>query len=250
MSSGRALVVMPTYNERDSLPVTLAAVHEAAPAVEVLVVDDNSPDGTGQWAEAQAQGQGWVHVLHREEKTGLGRAYVAGFRWALARGYERIVEMDADGSHRPTDLPALLAAADDSSVAMVIGSRWVPGGAVQRWPRRRELLSRVASLYARVAIGLPVRDTTAGFRVYPASTLAALPLGEITSQGYCFQIDMTRRVNRCGGRILEVPITFVERTQGSSKMDRSIVFEALWKVGVWGLAERARQLRQALRRRA
>lgn len=252
----RVLVVVPTYDERESLPRALAGLAEHVPGADVLVVDDASPDGTGELAEQiaaqeeQESGRRRVHVLHRTGKQGLGTAYVAGFRWALERGYTAVVEMDADGSHRPQDLPRLLdrqRAAD--APALVIGSRWVPGGKVVNWPLHRQLLSRGANVYAWLAMGLPVRDATAGFRAYRAQTLAALPLGEVESHGYCFQIDMAWRVLRSGGRVVEVPITFVERAEGRSKMSRSIVVEALVKVTVWGAQERWRQLRSLAGRR-
>lgn len=247
----RTLVVVPTYDERASLPITLAELRRAVPDVDVLVVDDASPDGTGEWAERAAARGDRLHVLHRAGKQGLGRAYVAGFDWALERGYDVVVEMDADGSHRPTDLPRLLAALPGAD--LVIGSRWVPGGGVRNWPLSRQLLSRLGTWTARRALRLRVQDATAGFRAYPASTLRRIPLGEIESQGYCFQIDMTWRVARAGGRVVEVPITFVERTQGRSKMSRAIAFEAMTRLVVWGLQDRRRRLRrwtQALRRRA
>jgi dolichol-phosphate mannosyltransferase len=180
-----------------------------------------------------------VHVLHRTAKSGLGGAYVAGFGWGLERGYEALVEMDADGSHAPEQLPSLLAALDRADV--VLGSRWVDGGSVVDWPRRREILSRGGNAYTRLALGLPVRDATGGFRVYRRDVLAAMDLGEIASQGYCFQVDLVWRAWQAGRRIAEVPIRFVERTAGVSKMDRSIVAEALWRVTVWGVRSRLRR---------
>ncbi|WP_152189616.1 polyprenol monophosphomannose synthase [Georgenia satyanarayanai] len=246
----RTLVVIPTYNERESLPGVLERTRRAVPDADILVADDNSPDGTGAVADAAAAHDDHVHVLHRPGKQGLGRAYVAGFQWALERGYDLVVEMDADGSHRPEQLPDLLARVQRSDVpALVIGSRWVPGGAVVNWPRHRELLSRGANTYVRLALGLPVRDATAGFRVFRAEVLAALPLEEIESQGYCFQVDMTWRVHRAGGRVAEVPISFVERAEGVSKMSRAIITEALVRTTVWGLSHRARQLAALVRRR-
>ena len=249
---GRVLVVVPTYDERDSLPRALAALRRHVPAADVLVVDDASPDGTGELAERIAaedsagRGRTAIHVLHRAGKQGLGTAYVAGFRWALARGYDAVVEMDADGSHRAEDLPRLLERVPEAE--LVIGSRWVRGGRVVNWPVHRQLLSRGANTYAWLAMGLPVRDATAGFRVYRAGTLARLALDEVASHGYCFQIDMAWRVLRAGGRVVEVPITFVERAEGRSKMSRGIVVEALVRVTVWGAHERLRQLRALLRR--
>ncbi len=253
--TGRVLVVIPTYNERESLPGTLAGVRRWAPDVDVLIVDDSSPDGTGRLAEELAAADttgtgctaehprrpGAVHVLHRADKQGLGPAYVAGFGWGAERGYDVLVEMDADGSHRAEDLPALLARSAESD--LVIGSRWVRGGRVQNWPLRRQALSRAANVYARVAMGLPVRDATAGFRAYRTDALRAVDLGSVASHGYCFQIDMTWRLLRSGGRVVEVPITFVEREHGTSKMSRDIVLEALVRVTVWGAQERWGQLR-------
>lgn len=252
MTGHRVLVVVPTYDERESLPRALAALRLHVPDADVLVVDDASPDGTGELAEqiagrdAAERGRTAIRVLHRTGKQGLGTAYVAGFRWALERGYDVVVEMDADGSHRAEDLPRLLARVPDA--ALVIGSRWVRGGRVVNWPLHRQVLSRGANVYAWVAMGLPVRDATAGFRAYRADVLAGLALDEVASHGYCFQIDMAWRVLRAGGEVVEVPITFVERAEGRSKMSRSIVVEALVKVTVWGAQERLRQLRALVRR--
>ncbi|MFC4555114.1 polyprenol monophosphomannose synthase [Georgenia faecalis] len=243
----RTLVIIPTYNERATLPAALRRTREAVPDADILVADDNSPDGTGDLADEAAAADDHIHVLHRPGKEGLGRAYVAGFGWALERGYELIVEMDADGSHRPEQLPALLArAAQPDAPDLVLGSRWVDGGEVVNWPKHREVLSRGGNLYVRLMLGLPVGDATGGFRVYRASTLARLPLGEIESQGYCFQVDMTWRVHRLGGRIVEVPISFVERTEGTSKMSQRIVTEALVRTTTWGLAHRGRQVARLL----
>ena len=232
----RVLVIVPTYNERDNLDQILDRLAAAVPAADVLVVDDGSPDGTGELADARAARDERVHVLHRESKSGLGGAYVAGFRWGLERDYDALVEMDADGSHAPEQLPDLLAAL--ASADVVLGSRWVPGGSVVDWPRRRELLSRGGNAYARLALGLPVRDATGGFRAYRREVLAALDLGDIASQGYCFQVDLVLRACQAGWQVAEVPIRFVERTAGVSKMDRSIVTEALWRITVWGLQSR------------
>jgi len=242
------LVIVPTYNERDNLDRVLDRLAAAVPAAEVLVVDDGSPDGTGDLADARAARDARVHVLHRTAKAGLGGAYVAGFRWGLERGYDALVEMDADGSHAPEQLPDLLAALAAADV--VLGSRWVAGGSVVDWPRRRELLSRGGNAYARFALGLPVRDATGGFRVYRREVLAALDLGDIASQGYCFQVDLVWRAWRAGWRVVEVPIRFVERTAGVSKMDRSIVAEALWRVTVWGLRARFTRPRSRPRQQA
>ena len=233
---GRALVVIPTYDEIESLPVVVAGVRAAAPDVDILVADDNSPDGTGALADQLAATDDHVHVLHRPGKQGLGAAYLAGFAWGMHRGYDVLVEMDADGSHRPEDLPRLLAALSDAD--LVIGSRWVNGGQVENWPRSRELLSRGGNTYTRVMLGMPVHDATAGFRAFRRSTLEAIDLDTVESQGYCFQVDLTRRVVAAGLTVKEIPIVFVERRLGDSKMSRGIVAEALWRVTVWGVASR------------
>jgi dolichol-phosphate mannosyltransferase len=244
----RTLVIIPTFNEREALPVQLAAVRAATPDVDILVADDNSPDGTGAWADGVAAEDPHVHVLHRPGKAGLGAAYIAGFAWGIERGYDTIVEMDADGSHRAIDLPALLERAD--SADLVIGSRWVHGGSVVNWPWRRKFLSVNANRYVRLAMGLKVHDATAGFRAYRAETLASLDLESVESQGYCFQVDMTWRVIQAGGSVEEVPITFVERELGVSKMSGSIIREALVKVTIWGAQRRWRQITGAERRAA
>jgi len=243
----RVLVVVPTYDESATLPGTLARLRAAVPAADVLVVDDASPDGTGRLADRIAEEDEQVAVLHRAGKEGLGTAYVAGFRWALDRGYDVVVEMDADGSHQPEELPRLLEGLTDD-VALVIGSRWVPGGSVVNWPRRRELLSRAGNTFTRAMLGLDVRDATAGFRAYRADALASVDLGAVSSQGYCFQVDMAWRVAQAGGAVREVPIRFVERVDGRSKMSRSIVVEALVRVSGWGLRHRAAQVKAALGR--
>ncbi|MFL6128707.1 MAG: polyprenol monophosphomannose synthase [Mycobacteriales bacterium] len=238
---GRVLVVIPTYNEAANLASVTARLRAAVPEADVLVVDDGSPDGTGAIADRLAVGDSSVHVLHRVEKAGLGAAYVAGFRWALAAGYDAVVEMDADGSHAPEELPRLLAALRGAD--LVIGSRWVPGGEVRNWRVSRLLLSRGASLYTRVLLRYPVRDATAGYRVYRRTVLEELKLDEVASQGYCFQIDLGWTTWRRGFRVVEVPITFTEREAGQSKMSRAIVTEALWRVAVWGLTSRSRSAR-------
>jgi dolichol-phosphate mannosyltransferase len=233
---GQVAVVIPTFNEAENLEEIVGRVRASVPAADILVADDNSPDGTGEIADKLAAGDDHVHVLHRPGKQGLGAAYLAGFGWALDRGYGAIVEMDADGSHDPAELPALLAALADAD--LVVGSRWVRGGTVRNWPRSRELLSRGGNAYARVMLGLSVRDATGGYRAYRASTLHDIGLHSVRSQGYCFQIDLTLRAVRAGKRVVEVPITFTERAHGNSKMSRSIVAEALWKVTEWGVAGR------------
>lgn len=247
----RTLVVIPTYCEAGTLPETVTRLHAVLPGVDVLVVDDDSPDGTGEIADRMAAADDRVHVLHRTGRRGLGAAYVTGFGWALERGYGVIVEMDADGSHRAEDLPRILGALDDPGTRpdVVIGSRWVPGGAVRNWPWHRELLSRAGNTYTRRMLGIRVRDATAGFRAYRARALRALPLHEISSQGYCFQVEMVWRVLQSGGWVAEVPITFVEREHGESKMSRRIVLEALLRVTGWGVRHRTGQVRRLLHRR-
>jgi len=244
----RTLVIIPTYNEREAMPVQVAAVREHVPDVDILIADDNSPDGTGALADDLAARDARVRVLHRPAKAGLGAAYLEGFAWGLARGYEVIVEMDADGSHRAVDLPLLLARIGEAD--LVIGSRWIEGGSVVNWPSRRKFLSVNANRYVRLAMGLKVHDATAGFRAYRAAALAGLDLADVESQGYCFQIDMTWRIVRAGGSVVEVPITFVERELGVSKMSGSIIREALIKVTVWGAQRRWRQISGAERRAA
>lgn len=243
----RVLVVVPTYDEALTLPTTLARLRAAVPEADVLVVDDASPDGTGDVAERIAADDRHVHVLHRAGKEGLGPAYVAGFRWALARPYDVVVEMDADGSHLPEELPRLLAALDDGH-DLVLGSRWVAGGSVENWPWYREVLSRGGNLYTRVLLGLRLRDATGGYRAYRADVLRALPLEEVASQGYCFQVDMAWRVLGAGGRVTEVPIRFVERTGGRSKMSRRIVVEAFARITAWGVRHRLAGARRGLGR--
>jgi len=232
---------MPTYNERENLEAMAGRVRTAVPDADLLVVDDNSPDGTGELADKLAAEDSHVQVLHRPGKGGLGAAYIAGFRWALDRDYGAVVEMDADGSHQPEQLPALLGALEDAD--LVLGSRWVPGGRTVNWPRSRQVISRGGSFYSRLMLGIPLRDATGGYRAYRAGTLRAIGLDEIHSQGYCFQIDLARRTLAKGLRVREVPITFVEREHGTSKMSKAIVFEAFWRVGWWGLAGRWEQLR-------
>jgi dolichol-phosphate mannosyltransferase len=233
---GPVAVIIPTFNEAENLEEIVGRVRAAVPAADILVADDNSPDGTGEIADKLAAGDEHVHVLHRPGKQGLGAAYLAGFGWALDRGYGAVVEMDADGSHDPAELSALLAALADAD--LVVGSRWVRGGTVRNWPRSRELLSRGGNAYARVMLGLSVHDATGGYRAYRAATLHDIGLHSVRSQGYCFQIDLTLRAVRAGQKVVEVPITFTERAHGNSKMSRAIVAEALWKVTVWGVTGR------------
>ncbi|MBV9382804.1 MAG: polyprenol monophosphomannose synthase [Streptosporangiaceae bacterium] len=237
-STDRVIIVMPTYNERQNLEIMAGRIRTSAPDVDLLVVDDNSPDGTGDLADKLAETDSHVQIMHRTEKAGLGRAYIAGFSWALEHGYDVIVEMDADGSHRPEDLPSLLLALDGADA--VIGSRYVPGGRVVNWPKSREFLSKGANIYIRLMLGFGVRDATGGFRAYRASTLRRIDLSNVESTGYSFQIDLTIRVIQAGLRVTEVPITFVERERGVSKMDSTVIREAFWRVAQWGFATRLR----------
>lgn len=239
----QVLIVVPTFDEARNIRAAVRGVRATLPEAEILVVDDASPDGTGRIAQELAAADPQVHVLHRRGKEGLGRAYVDGFRWALRRDFAWIVEMDADGSHRPSDLPALLARATRCDEPdLVIGSRWVPGGRIENWPAHREWLSRGGNLYVRLLLGLPVADATAGFRVFRREMLEAIDLDAIESQGYCFQVDMTRRVHAAGGTIAEVPIVFVERAEGTSKMSKDIVVESLVRTTGWGIDQRLRRL--------
>src|SRR5690349_24645167 len=216
LASGRVVMVIPTYNEALNLGPLLERLRRLQPDVDVLVVDDGSPDGTGELADAVAAADPGVTVLHRTTKEGLGAAYLHGFEVALERGYDVIGEMDADGSHQPEQLQSLLDALDDAD--LVIGSRWVPGGSIVNWPRRRELLSRGGNLYTRLALGIDLRDATGGYRAYKRAVLEAIDYGAVSSQGYCFQVDLAWRVLSAGFRIVEVPITFAERERGESKM--------------------------------
>ena len=239
--TGRVVVIIPTYNELDNLPPIAARLRSAVPAADVLVVDDNSPDGTGKAADELAAADDQIHVLHRSAKAGLGAAYIAGFEWALDQGYDAMVEMDADGSHQPEELPRLLRALDDADV--VLGSRWVPGGKVTNWPKSREILSRGGNTYARLMLGIPLHDATGGYRAYRATTLRKVGLDHVESQGYCFQIDLALRALQARLNVVEVPITFVERAHGASKMSNAIVREALWRVTQWGVAGRLQKHR-------
>jgi dolichol-phosphate mannosyltransferase len=240
------LVVIPTYNERENLEPIITRLTAARPKAHVLVVDDGSPDGTGELADSLAAVDERVHVLHRTEKAGIGGAYVAGFHWGIERGYAVLVEMDADGSHAPEDLPRMLDALSDAD--LVIGSRYVPGGKVVNWPKRREILSRGGNFYSKIALGAKVNDITAGYRAYRREVLEKLKLATVASQGYCFQIDLAWRTIEAGFTVVEVPITFTERAIGESKMSGDIVREALLRVTKWGLRRRATQLRSLFRR--
>ena len=238
----KALVVMPTYNEAESVVGVLDQVLAADPRVDVLIVDDGSPDGTAGLVAERAVGEPRLHLLERSAKRGLGEAYRAGFAWGLERGYDALVEMDADLSHPPERLPALLdglAAAD-----LVIGSRYVPGGRTVNWSRLREAISRGGNAYVRLALGVPVRDCTAGYRAYRRQVLEALPVSAVRSNGYCFQVEMVHRTWQEGFRVTEVPIAFTERATGVSKMSKQIVAEALWRVTVWALTGGRRRARR------
>lgn len=245
---GRVLVIIPTYNELDALPLILSRVQNSVPTVEILIVDDNSPDGTGGIADQWVSENPGIHVMHRLGKGGLGAAYLAGFAWGLQQGFDVLVEMDADGSHQPEQLPSLLAALEYSD--LVLGSRWVEGGGTENWSKNRELLSKGGNYYTKVMLGIDIDDSTGGYRAFKASALRSLDLHEVASQGYCFQVDLAWRAKQRGFVVTEVPITFVEREVGSSKMSRKIVTEALWRVTVWGVDRRAKALTRVFRKKA
>ena len=232
----RVLVIVPTYNEVENLERILSRLQASVPDAHALVVDDGSPDGTGELADELAARDPRVHVLRRTAKNGLGAAYIAGFRWAREHGYDVVVEMDADGSHAPEQLPRLLAALEDAD--LVLGSRYVPGGEVTDWPAHRLLLSRAGNRYTRWALRLPLNDATGGYRAARAELIDRLPFDDVASQGYCFQVDWAWRAVRAGARVAEVPITFTERAFGRSKMSGSIVGEALVRVTAWGVRDR------------
>ncbi|ATD70917.1 MULTISPECIES: polyprenol monophosphomannose synthase [Gordonia] len=239
-----ALVVVPTFNERDNLPVIVERLQAALPGVHLLVVDDSSPDGTGDVADELARKDepaGRVHVMHRQEKDGLGKAYLAGFAWGLGRDYPVIVEMDADGSHAPEQLHRLFDAIN-AGADLVIGSRYVSGGKLVNWPKHREFLSRGANTYARLALGAKVHDITAGFRAYRRSVLEKIQLDTVESAGYCFQIDLAWRTVQAGFDVREVPITFTERELGVSKMSGGVMSEAFTMVARWGIQSRLERL--------
>ena len=234
------LVIVPTYNEIESLDTLVDRVRRSVPDADILVVDDASPDGTGELADRLAAKDPAIRVLHRAAKDGLGKAYLAGFDDAIAHGYRYAVEIDADGSHDPAELPAMLALAENGA-DLVIGSRWVPGGAVRNWPWFRRAISRGGNTYARVVLRSRIQDITAGFRVFRVTALRDLDLSKVASQGYCFQVELAWQLERTGHRIAEHPITFVERATGRSKMHSGIVLEALLRVTAWGIAATVRQ---------
>jgi len=225
-------VLVPTYQELHTLPSIVHRIFEHNPEVHVLVIDDNSPDGTGKLADQLKAKYSNLQVLHRNSKNGLGAAYIDGFNNSI-NDFDVLVEMDADGSHDPQDLVTILKEIDNYDC--VLGSRWVPGGKVINWPKSREILSRGGNSYARWMLGIDIGDATGGFRAYKTTALKQLDLSDIDSQGYCFQVDMVRRLLKKGFKIKEVPITFTERTIGTSKMSRNIVLEAFLKIGIWGL---------------
>ncbi|MER5747345.1 polyprenol monophosphomannose synthase [Streptomyces sp. NPDC059913] len=237
---GKILVIIPTYNEAENIKPIVSRVRTAVPEADILIADDNSPDGTGKIADEIAAEDEQVRVLHRKGKEGLGAAYLAGFGWGTGHGYGVLVEMDADGSHQPEELPRLLTAL--KSADLVLGSRWVPGGRVVNWPKSREMISRGGSTYSRLLLGLRTRDVTGGFRAFRAETLDGLGLDKVASQGYCFQVDLARRAVEAGYHVVEVPITFVDREVGDSKMSRDILVEALWRVTAWGVTSRANRV--------
>jgi len=241
---GRILVIVPTYNEREALPLIVERIRASVPEADILVADDNSPDGTGAIADSLAASDAHVQVMHRHGKEGLGAAYIAGFTWGLQNGYDVLVEMDADGSHQPEQLPRLLDALRGAD--LVLGSRWIPGGGTENWSKGREVLSRGGNAYTRAMLGVPIHDATGGYRAFRADTLRRLDLHTVASQGYCFQVDLAWRTVQRGMTVKEVPITFVERSVGDSKMSKAIVAEALLRVTQWGVLERAKSIRQLL----
>lgn len=231
----KSLVIIPTYNEIENLTSIVERVRRASD-IDILIVDDNSPDGTGGLADELAGSVSGVHSLNRPHKEGLGPAYLAGFEWAFDRGYDLVAEMDADGSHDPAVLHTLVQIAQHTGAALVIGSRWIDGGAISGWSRLREAISRAGNAYARLALGSHIHDMTAGFRVIRTDVLKRLDLSTIASSGYCFQIEVAHRIEPTGALVIEHPITFREREAGVSKMHLGIVIEALWRITLWGIA--------------
>jgi dolichol-phosphate mannosyltransferase len=233
---GRVLVVIPTYNEADNIRLITERVRRAVPPVDILVADDNSPDGTGGIADELAGSDNHIFVMHRAGKEGLGAAYVAGFAWAKDKGYDAVVEMDADGSHAPEELPKLLDALRDTDA--VLGARYIPGGSVHNWPLHRLLLSRGGNIYIKMALGMPFKDATGGYRAYRMPVLDEIDVATVASTGYSFQVELAWRTYKSGFRIAEVPITFTERERGESKMSGNIFKEQLLRVTVWGVQAR------------
>ena len=232
----KRLVIIPTYNELANAPILIDRIFKHIPGAHILIIDDGSPDKTGEKIKEMQKRYSGLFLLERASKSGLGSAYRTGFAWGLERGYKELIEMDADLSHRVRDLKKMIDAKElKPNTDLVIGSRWMPGGRTENWSKSRELLSRAANLYVRAMLGMGVKDSTAGFRIYSSSILKKLNLEAIKSEGYSFQIEMTRAVYKLGGKIIEVPITFRERENGVSKMSKNIVREAMLLVTIWGL---------------
>lgn len=244
---GRVLVIIPTYNESQNIESITNRLRRSVPDADILIADDNSPDGTGKLADRLASEDDHIKVMHRKGKEGLGAAYLAGFHYGLDHGYGVLVQHDADGSHQPEELPKLIQALADGA-DMVKGSRWVKGGSVVNWPKYREFISKGGSLWTRLWLGIPVRDATGGFNAYRADTLRGISLDEVASAGYCFQIDLVWRAIRGGYKVVEVPIEFVEREFGDSKMSRNIVVEALIRTTLWGIEYRIGKLTGGVRK--
>ncbi|SNY45395.1 polyprenol monophosphomannose synthase [Paractinoplanes atraurantiacus] len=238
---GRVLVVIPTYNEADNIRLITERTRRAVPSVDILVADDNSPDGTGAIADEISAADDHIFVLHRAGKEGLGAAYKAGFAWAKNKGYDAVVEMDADGSHAPEELPKLLDALRDTDA--VLGTRYIPGGSVHNWPLHRLLLSRGGNIYIKMALGMPFRDATGGYRAYRMPVLDAINVETVASTGYSFQVELAWRSYKAGFRMAEVPITFTEREHGVSKMSGNIFKEQLLRVTLWGVQTRREALK-------
>jgi dolichol-phosphate mannosyltransferase len=233
----KRLIIIPTYNELANAPILIERIFKHIPNSHILIIDDGSPDKTGEKVkEIKSKYPSSLFLLERASKSGLGSAYRTGFAWGIEQGYEELIEMDADLSHRVRDLKKMIDAKElQPNTDLVIGSRWMPGGRTENWSKSRELLSRAANLYVRAMLGMGVKDSTAGFRIYSSSILKKLNLKAIKSEGYSFQIEMTRAVYKLGGKIIEVPITFRERENGVSKMSKNIVREAMFLVTIWGL---------------
>jgi dolichol-phosphate mannosyltransferase len=239
---GKILVIVPTYNELENIRIITSGIRTNVPGADILIADDNSPDGTGEVADELAATDQQIKVLHRTNKAGLGAAYLDAFSWAKKNGYDVVVEMDADGSHRPVDLVKILEQLNNADV--VLGSRWVAEGKVVNWPLQRKILSQGGNIYTRLMLGIPVKDATGGFRAYRMTALDQIDLSKVQSQGYCFQVDMAWRAVQAGLTVVEVPITFIEREIGESKMSGSIVKEALWRVTQWGFQKRFNLLKR------